>query len=129
MNRIAKNDYKVPGTNDIIEKGTIVIIPTFAIQRDPEHYPNPDQFNPDRFENDEVQKRHSMAWLPFSEGPRNCIGLRFGMMQSRIGLITLLKNFEFSISPKTGHPLTFMPNMFILTPKGGVFLKLKKLQG
>lgn len=129
MNRIAKNDYQVPGTDDIIEKGTIVLIPNFAIQRDPEYYPDPEKFDPDRFGNDEAQKRHAMAWLPFSEGPRNCIGLRFGMMQSRIGLITLLNNFEFSLSSKTQRSLTFMPNMFILTPKGGVFLKLRKLTG
>lgn len=128
MNRIAKNDYKVPETNNVIEKGTIVLIPNFAIQRDPEYYPDPEKFDPDRFENDEVQRRHAMAWLPFSEGPRNCIGLRFGMMQSRIGLITLLNNFEFSLSPKTNQPLEFVPKMFILTPEGGIHLKLRKLK-
>lgn len=126
-NRVAKNDYRVPGTNDIIEKGTIVLISMFAIQRDPEYYPNPDQFDPHRYDSEEMKHRDAMAWLPFGEGPRNCIGMRFGMMQSRIGLIILLNNFEFSLSSKTSNPLKFIPHSFILAPEGGVYLKLNKI--
>lgn len=60
-------------------------------------------------------------------GPRNCIGIRFGMMQTKIGLVTLLRNFEFSICDKT-TPITFIPNSFILSPKGGVYLKVKSIE-
>lgn len=58
---------------------------------------------------------------------RNCIGSRFGMMQSRIGLIILLKNFEFSLSPKTVEPISFIPKSFVLSPAGGMYLKLKAI--
>lgn len=128
MNRLTKNDYKVAGTDNVIEKGTIVVIPSYAIQHDPEYYPDPEKFDPERFASDEARNRDIMTWLPFGEGPRNCIGSRFGMMQSRIGLATLLNNFEFSLSSKTMEPLKFIPKSFVLSPEGGIYLKLKSLE-
>lgn len=124
---LAKNDYKVPGTDHVIEKGTIVVIPSFAIQRDLEYYPDPDKFDPERFANDEARNRDIMAWLPFGEGPRNCVGNRFGMMQTRIGLATLLNSFEFPLSSKTVEPFKFQTKSIVLNPKGGIYLKLKPL--
>lgn len=73
LNRKTQNDYNIPGTKDVIEKGTSIIIPILAIQRDPQYYPNPEKFDPDRFD---AKNRDAMTWLPFGDGPRNCIGLR-----------------------------------------------------
>lgn len=71
MPRVTENDYPVPNTNIIIEKGTTVQIPVHAIHHDPEYYADPETFNPDRFKNDEKKKRDSMTWLGFGVGPRN----------------------------------------------------------
>lgn len=118
----------MPGTKDIIQKGLSVVIPIFAIQRDAQYYPDPEKFNPDRFDGEEAKERNPMLWLPFGEGPRNCIGLRFGMMQARIGLVTLLNNFEVSLCSKTAIPLVYEPKPLILTPKGGIYLKFKAIK-
>nr|AID61414.1 cytochrome P450 [Calliphora stygia] len=126
--RKALNDYKVPNSPHTIEKGMVIIIPIDAIHHDANIYPNPSEFIPERFTQEEIAKRHSMSWLPFGEGPRNCIGLRFGKMQALIGLVLLLKNFHFSLSPKTPVPLEFDEKTFVLTAKGGIFLKLEKLE-
>ncbi|XP_023297403.2 cytochrome P450 6a8-like [Lucilia cuprina] len=126
--RKALNDYKVPNSPYTIEKGMVIIIPIDAIHHDPEIYPNPSEFIPERFTPEEIAKRHSMSWLPFGEGPRNCIGLRFGKMQAMIGLALLLKNFNFTLSPKTPVPLEYDEKSFVLTAKGGIFLKLEKLK-
>lgn len=61
-------------------------------------------------------------------GPRNCIGLRFGMMQARVGLVTLLNNFEFSTCSQTKIPLVIIPKAFILSPEGGMYLNLKPIK-
>ncbi|XP_055310971.1 cytochrome P450 6a9-like [Sitodiplosis mosellana] len=128
LNRYTKNTYKVPGTDDVIEKGTPIIIPALSIQRDPEYYPDAEKFDPDRFNSEAVKQRDAMTWLPFGEGPRNCIGLRFGMMQARIGLVTILNNFEVSFGPKSTVPLVIDAKSAFLSPEGGVYLKFKPIQ-
>lgn len=74
--RDTKSNYKVPNSNIVIEKGVNIMISVYAIHHDPEYYPDPEKFNPDRFESEEVKKRNPMTWLPFGDGPRNCIGSR-----------------------------------------------------
>lgn len=58
----------------VIPKGNSVFISPFATQRLAHIYPNPDVFDPERFSPENQQKLHPYAFLPFSAGPRNCIG-------------------------------------------------------
>lgn len=103
------------------------MISVYAIHHDPEIYPDPEVFDPERFTEQEVRKRHPCAFMPFGEGPRNCIGLRFGMMQARIGLATLIANFKFKKSEKSVIPLEFSKKSMILTPLGGLWLDVENI--
>ncbi|XP_050069633.1 probable cytochrome P450 6a14 [Anopheles maculipalpis] len=127
LTRKPSHDYVIPGTKHVIPEGTIVQIPIYAIQRDPDHYPDPERFDPDRFTPDEVKKRHPYVFVPFGEGPRICIGLRFGVMQTKVGLINLLRKFRFSPSARTPERVEFDPKMFTLSPIGGNYLKVEKV--
>lgn len=124
MTRETLNDYTIPGTKHAIEKGTLCFTPVYAIHHDPEYYPEPERFRPERSK----LFPSALKWLPFGEGPRNCIGLRFAMMQIHLSLATLLENFEFSTTDKTIVPITFVPQNYMLTPNGGVYLNVRRLK-
>ncbi|CAD7079497.1 unnamed protein product [Hermetia illucens] len=125
--RKTARDYQLPHSKAVIEKGTEIFIPAYGVHHDPEIYPNPEIFDPERFSADEVKRRHPMSFLAFGDGPRNCVGLRFGKMQAKVGLIALIKNYQFAPCSKTSIRLTFDPLKAALTPKGGMFLDVQKV--
>ncbi|EDV35650.2 LOW QUALITY PROTEIN: uncharacterized protein Dana_GF12579 [Drosophila ananassae] len=127
VTREANQDYKLPNTDIVIDNGTSVLIPISCIHHDPEIYPNPEEFDPSRFDPEVVKSRHPMAYLPFGEGPRNCIGLRFGKLQSKIGLVSLLRRFRFSPSKRTEIPLILGNKNFTLNTKNGMHLKVERI--
>ncbi|XP_011188839.1 probable cytochrome P450 6a14 [Zeugodacus cucurbitae] len=126
LTRVATDDYKIPDTDITLEKGTHIYIPMKEIHYDPEIYENPEEFRPERFNPEEVEKRHPQAFLSFGDGPRNCIGLRFGRMQVRVGFITLLKSYRFSLSEKTPTELEVSKYSLVLVPQDKVWLKVEK---
>lgn len=97
------------------------------MHRDERFYPNPDRFNPDNFTPERVKNRDSVEWLPFGDGPRNCIGMRFGEMQARIGLAMLVKNFRFSVCDQTPIPMKYNIKSFLLNSESGIFLRVERI--
>jgi len=74
LNRECTKRYEIPGTNVILEKGIQVVIPMMGIHYDPQYFPEPEKFDPERFSEEVKSKRHHYAYLPFGEGPRICMG-------------------------------------------------------
>lgn len=64
----------MPNSNLVIEKGIRLLIPTMGVQINPEFYPDPDIFDPERFSSENKASRPYFTFLPFGEGPRMCIG-------------------------------------------------------
>lgn len=128
LKRVALNDYAVPNTDHVIEKGTWIKIPVSAIQSDPRYYPNPEKFDPDRFQKDQIRNRHAMTWLPFGEGPRGCVGDRFAMMQMKVGIVTLLSNFELSVCSQTIKTVVYDIKCPNLAPSKHIYLKIRSIK-
>lgn len=68
--RVASRDYEIPKSHLIIKKGTLTFVPVYAIHNDPELYPDPSKFDPERFSEKNKSMRHPMAFIPFGDGPR-----------------------------------------------------------
>ncbi|KAK9874852.1 hypothetical protein WA026_005668 [Henosepilachna vigintioctopunctata] len=125
--RTCTKRYKLPGTEIILNEGVKVFIPIYGIHWDPDIYEDPEKFDPERFSDENKKLRHDFSFLAFGEGPRMCIGMRFGLMQAKVGLITLLQNYEFDVSKKTKEPLEWDPKFLLLSNLGDIWLKHKRI--
>lgn len=104
-----------------------VFIPFYAYHHDPDLFDEPEKFNPDRFlQGEGIANKAPYGFMPFADGPRICIGLRFGIMQSKIGIASLLNNFKFTLSSKTEIPIQFNTQVGVLQPLN-LFLDVQKL--
>ncbi|XP_058793297.1 probable cytochrome P450 6a13 isoform X2 [Phymastichus coffea] len=124
LRRISVTPYTFAGNNLTIPKHTKIIIPVWAIHRDPDIWSDPDAFDPERFNDVNATTRHPMNYLPFGDGPHNCIGLRFANYQTKIGIATLINKFKVNVCDKTCIPYIVHPRAFIPTPVGGIHLKI-----
>ena len=78
LDRVCTRDYDLPGPSGkgtfTLKAGTSVFIPLMGIHNDPEYFPDPFKFDPERFTEDNKLNRHNYSYFPFGEGPRICIG-------------------------------------------------------
>lgn len=111
------NGFKVP-------KGSNVIIITYALHRDPRYFPEPEEFRPERFLPENSVGRPVYAYVPFSAGLRNCIGQRFALMEEKVVLASILRNFTVEACQKREdlQPV----GELILRPEQGIWVKLEK---
>lgn len=72
--RECAQDYQLPGSDIIIDKGLQLVIPVCGINSDPSYYPYADSFNPENFSEEAKKSRSRYAFIPFGEGPRACTG-------------------------------------------------------
>lgn len=109
-----------------LPKGTIVLISPFALHHRAEYWPAPERFDPDRFTPEAEAKRHKTAFIPFSAGPRTCIGNHFALMEGPLVLATLLQRADFAlVDPRGALP----EPTATLRPKGGVPMRVALRDG
>ncbi|XP_054715661.1 cytochrome P450 3A11-like [Uloborus diversus] len=129
LQRLADQDYVLGDTGITIPKGMPVNIPVCAMHIDPKLHPEPESFKPERFSQDEKAKRDMYAYLPFGAGPRNCIGMRFALIEIKVCLAFILSNFRFRRCPQTKVPLEFRARQPILQPKHVTLLMEPRTDG
>lgn len=108
-----------------LRPGDGICIPIFGLHRDSEHFPDPERFDPERFNDANRASITPGTYLPFGIGPRHCLGDRFAAMTAKAILYTLLTAFTFEVSPtKTKIPIPLQINGFMMQPKD-IWLRLK----
>jgi len=129
LNRTCIKNYQIPGTDKVIEKGTQVFIPAMALHWDEKYFEDPEKFIPDRFneENSAGKNLINRPYLPFGEGPRNCIGMRLGKLQTKVGLVMMLQKFRFELSDQHKNcDMKLDPKTILIAPLGGIHLRVFK---
>lgn len=83
----------------LVRKGEVVVLPFYAIFRDPRYFADPLRFDPDRFSAEREKDIPKYAYVPFGGGPRVCIGNAFAMMEARLILATMAQRFRLAVAP------------------------------
>ncbi|MFD7901952.1 cytochrome P450 [Kitasatospora sp. NPDC059722] len=81
----------------VLPGGSQVLVVPWVTHRHPDHWEEPDRFDPDRFLPEREKGRHRYAWFPFGGGPRACIGQHFSMLEAVLALGVLLRDFDLEV--------------------------------
>ncbi|KAK5643675.1 hypothetical protein RI129_007520 [Pyrocoelia pectoralis] len=91
--REIKEDIKLASGGYTLPAGCTLVIGTFKIHRRADIYPNPDVYDPDNFLPERTANRHYYSFIPFSAGPRSCVGRKYAMLKLKVLLSTIMRNF------------------------------------
>ncbi|KAJ8957959.1 hypothetical protein NQ318_001958 [Aromia moschata] len=108
-------DYKLETENFTITKGTRIIVPVFALHRDPQYCPDANTFDPERFCKESKHFRPPSLYMPYGVGPMELKSIHASLLQCKIGLIRTLCKFRLSLSQKTKVPLQLDPEVYMQT--------------
>ncbi|KAF5288514.1 hypothetical protein FQA39_LY15382 [Lamprigera yunnana] len=110
----------------LLEKGVYITVPISAIHRDPKYYPNPEKFDPERFNEENKRNVQPYTYLPFGGGPKNCIGSRFALMEAKLLISEVICKFEIVPTEKTQIPLVLSKTAITPLPDDGITVGFKR---
>lgn len=108
--RCSQAGYKIAGIE--LQKDTLIEIPCYAVHYNPKYFPEPEVYRPERFLPENKHLLVPYSYLPFGQGPRNCVGMRFAYQEMKMCVAALCRQFRFVATPKTPTKLYFLPFRF-----------------
>ncbi|CAH0550246.1 unnamed protein product [Brassicogethes aeneus] len=121
-----KLDKEIVLDNLKIPHGVMVSVDLFQLHRDPEQWPDPERFDPDRFLPEIASQRHPYAYCPFSAGPRNCIGRKFAARITKTEVAWILRRFNIK-SIETPQNVEVYSEV-LMRPQNGLHIALQERQ-
>merc|ERR1712113_470221 len=109
--RLCTKTWAVPGSDFVIPADTRIVITIVGLHYDPNYFPNPERFDPDRFA--DKGSYDSITFQTFGTGPRQCLGKNLYIVESKVLLIHLLREFSLKPTPQTPRELQWDTEVFI----------------
>ncbi|KAJ0184127.1 hypothetical protein K1T71_000550 [Dendrolimus kikuchii] len=103
LDRISSKEYRVDDKLTL-PAGSVVYVNVVGMQSDPNHFPQPEQYDPDRFLPENERNIPPYTYMPFGDGPRNCIGMRFAQQVMRFAVAKIFLAFRLEPLPKAPKP-------------------------
>lgn len=125
LDRIAVEDVDVKGVH--IPKGMVITIPVYSVHTDPDYWPDPLKFDPERHTPEARVDRNPFCHMPFGHGPRNCIGMRMSQMEVKMGVAAIVKKFDPVLCEKSIFPPE-ISNHIRFGPKDKMWVKFTPRQ-
>jgi cytochrome P450 len=122
IGRRALGEFSAAG--HVIPAGSIVLVSPFVTQRDARWFPEPDRFDPERWQPERVAERPKFSYFPFGGGPRICIGEQFAWMEGVLLLASLGRQWQLRLAP-AGRRVELQP-IVTLRPKGGMPMRVSR---
>ncbi|KAG8582126.1 hypothetical protein GDO81_007929 [Engystomops pustulosus] len=120
LERVSKQTVEINGVT--IPQGIVCMIPSYVLHNDPEFWPEPEEFRPERFSKENRENHTPYTFLPFGDGPRNCIGMRFAMLSMKVAITAILQHFTCRPCKDTLIPMELSGQGF-MQPKNPIVLQ------
>ncbi|GMR47407.1 hypothetical protein PMAYCL1PPCAC_17602, partial [Pristionchus mayeri] len=101
----------------LLPRGSSLIIAPHLVHRNERIYPQPERYDPDRFLPENIAARHPYDFIPFSAGPRNCIGQKFAMYQLKVVVSSILRRFRIR-SDRDFNSVTMLAEVVMKSKEG-----------
>lgn len=110
-----------------VKPGDVAVVSMYGLHMDPKYWSEPEKFDPERFSKKQKSSRSKYIFLPFGEGPRICVGKRMALIELKVAMVQILKNYSLELSNKTVLPMK-RDTSFSTYPEDGLWVNVKLLQ-
>jgi len=122
----SEEEYTIKGIT--LKKGVLFVVPIYSLHHNPDFYPDPEAFDPERFSPENKAKRNPFTYLPFGSGPRNCIAMRFALMEVKVVAVLILHKYKMLTCDKTEKSIKNVSGFGLLQPES-LHLKIESRNG
>ena len=130
LSKVCTKECQLKGSDGLscqVKPGDIAVVSLYGFHMDQKYWHDPEKFDPERFSEKQKSSRSKFVFLPFGEGPRICVGKRMAMIELKVAMVQILKDYSLELSKKTALPIK-RDTSFSTYPEEGLWVTVRILQ-